>query len=118
MLADRRRGTALIEALIALVLLGIAGTSVIMVVGQTHNTLRDALNTEQVIDSASAELDEMVLLTRSDLVRRIGWTVRDGFATHIEQITPSLYDVDVARAPGRLPFLRTTLYRSDTSDAR
>ena len=107
---------ALIEALIGLVLLGTVGTSLLMLMGQTRASIHSVRATELAIDSASATLDGMVTENRAGLVRRVGWTLAAGFAVHVEQVAPSLFDVEVAHDPGGRPLLATTLYRPDSAD--
>lgn len=113
-----RRGTALIEALVATALLGIVGTSLLLLLGQAHQTLRVVGRAEAVVDSASAELDGLVVLDRDAVLQRVGWTIRGGLALHVEQVTSSLFDVGIARQPGGAALLRTTLYRPRLDDAR
>jgi Tfp pilus assembly protein PilV len=115
---DARRGAALIEALLSLVLLGTAGASLLMLLGQTRETMHSARATELLIDSASAELERMVSFRRDALIEQVGWTISHHVAVHVEQPSPALFDVTVARAPGRAPLVETTLYRPDSSDDR
>jgi hypothetical protein len=113
-----RAGSALIEALLSLVLLGTVGTSLLMTLGQARETLRSTSASEATIDSASAELERMVPFDRTALADHIGWTVGHGFAVHVEQRSRVLFDVAVSREPGRPPLLATSLYRPDSADAR
>jgi len=113
-----RTGAALIEALLSLVLLGTAGTGVLMTLGQSRDTLRSVAATAAVIDSASAELERMAPLDRSTLIDRVGWTIDHGLAVHIEPRSRALFDVAISRKPGTTPLLTTSLYRPDSADAR
>ena len=113
-----RHGAALIEALVSLVLLGTVGTSLLMLLGQTRQTLHAVRATELATDSADLELQRLVVHDRDALVRRIGWTVEHGLALHIEQTSRSVFTVAVSREAGLPPLLETTLYRPDSIDAR
>jgi Tfp pilus assembly protein PilV len=113
-----RRGSALIEALLSLVLLGTVGTSLLSVLVQTRQTMQSAQRTEAAIDSADAELERMVLYDRDALLDRLGWTTDRGLALHVEETASALFDVTIAREPGFPALLTTTLYRPDSADAR
>jgi Tfp pilus assembly protein PilV len=113
-----RRGVALIETLLSVVLLGTIGTSLLMLLGQTRASIHSTQATEQTIDSASDALDRMVVEDHETLVRRVGWTTSGDFALHVEQISSSLFEVEIARRPGDPPLLSTTFYRIDSTDAR
>jgi len=112
-----RYGAALIEALVSLVLLGTVGTSLLMLLGQTRQTLRTVRATELATDSADLELQRMVVHDRNALMARIGWTVEHGLAVHVEQTARSVFAVEVSREAGLPPLLGTTLYRPDSIDA-
>jgi type II secretory pathway pseudopilin PulG len=114
----QRRGMALIEAIIGLVLLGTVGTSLLMLLGQGRASIRTMRATEEDIDGASAALEGLVVDNRDDLSRRVGWTVAGKLALHVEEVAPSLFDVAVTRIPGGQPLLATTLYRRDSADVR
>lgn len=113
-----RRGMALIEALIGLVLLGTVGASLLMLLGQTRASIHAMRTTEEVTDSASAALEQMVTENRAGLLRRVGWTLTGNFALHVELVAPSLFDVEIARVPGERPLVSTTLYRLDSADVQ
>jgi len=114
----RRQGAALIEAMLSLILLGTVGTSLLMLLGQTRETLRSAKASEAAMDSSSMALDRLVLCGRQGLTERVGWTTEVGLAVHIEQTSPFLFDVAVSRAAGAPPLLATTVYRADDGDDR
>jgi type II secretory pathway pseudopilin PulG len=113
-----RRGMALIETLLSIVLLGTTGASMLVLLGQTRASIHSMQATEQTTDSASDVLERLVLEDRDALMRRVGWMVAGSFALRVERVSPSLFDVDVAREPGGAPVLSTTLYRADSTDAR
>lgn len=113
-----RSGTALIEALVSLVLLGTTGASLLLLLGQARETMRKVHAVELATDSASAALDRMVLFDRRALLGRVGWTLDRGQAVHIEERSRGLFDVAIAPQPGLPAILSTMLYRPDTTDAR
>ncbi len=111
-----RRGAALVEVLIGLVILGTAGTALLTALGQTRHTMRNVRATERQLDSASAELDRLVLLDRDELRQRQGWTIRGSWSIRVTLSSTVLFDVAVARTPESRPLLETTLYRPDSAN--
>jgi hypothetical protein len=114
MIARSRRGTSFIEVLLSLVLLAIAGTTLITLLGQTMHSVENLRGIEAETRAAAAELARFTVVTRSDLVARIGRNKTRGWLITIQQTTPSLFDVDIATSDTGMVLLRTTLYRPDT----
>ena len=112
----RRRGSALLGVVIALVVLALGGTALIAIVGQTSHSIRSGRNTEREIRDASAELDRLVTDDRSAILAKLGTTVRGRWTINVTQATNDLFDVSVA-GESRTPLLRTTIYRPDTTSA-
>lgn len=113
-----RRGAALVEVLIGAVILAAAGTALVTLLGQTRHTMRSVRDLERQIDSASVELDRLVVLDRAALAAREGWTQRGAWSVRVTRVSPTLFDVAVATETGGLPVLETTVYRPDTTNAR
>jgi Tfp pilus assembly protein PilV len=114
---NARRGTAMIEAVIAIVMLAVAGTGLITLLGQTRHSMRTLRESERAIRAASAQLDRLVLLDRGDLVAREGRSSNDGWSIRIAQIDVALFDVSVAPSDTSAALLSTTVYRPDSSNA-
>lgn len=114
-----RAGSALIEVLIALVLLASAGIGLVTLVGQTAHTMRSLRRSELETLDASAELDRLVLLDAESLYALAGRHSRHGWTIDITQISPTLFELYVARSDTTPRLLGTTLYRrpADTTDA-
>ncbi|HTE45994.1 MAG TPA: hypothetical protein VK636_12160 [Gemmatimonadaceae bacterium] len=113
-----RPGSVLIEVLVALVLLAVAGSALITLLGQTAHSMRTTLESERLARSASEQLDGVAVATRADLIARQGRTSLHGWTVQIVATSMSLFDVSVFELDGRAPVLTTTLYRPDSSDAR
>ena len=109
-----RSGSALIEVLIALVILAAAGTGLVTFLGQTAHTLRQLRDEERMIRLASAQLDRMVLWDRAAFVARLGRSAFDGWTVVVQQMTPELFDVAIAATDSGAVLLQTTAYRPDT----
>lgn len=107
-------GSALIEVLVALVLLATAGTGLVIFLGQTAATLRHVRDEERLSHLASAQLDRMVLWDRSTFIARAGRSMFEGWTVVVEQVTAELFDISIATSDSNAVLLRTTAYRPDT----
>ena len=109
-----RRGSALLDVVIALVVLALGGTALIGVIGQTSHAIRSVRTTEREIRGAAGELDRLVIYDRSARLGMLGTRVRGPWTVTVVQATSDLFDVTVA-GESRAPLLRTTMYRPDTT---
>lgn len=112
-----RRGSALLDVIMALVILGLSGVGLIAVVGQTLHSMRSVRTTEREIRVASGELDRFVAYDRTRLIAMIGSGSARGWTVTVSRPATDLFDVSVARDTSTVPLLRTTLYRPDTAHA-
>lgn len=110
-------GAALIEVLVALVLLATAGTALVTFVGQTSHTLRRLRDEERLTRLASAELDRLILWDRAAIMRHVGRSAAGAWVLTVRQSTPELFDVSIARSDTSAILLRTSIYRPDTTHA-
>jgi Tfp pilus assembly protein PilV len=110
-----RSGSAIIEALIATVMLATAGVALITLLGQTAHSMRTLRNSERLTRDASDRLDRLVLLGRADILAREGRTSFAGWSLVVAPVGPSLFDVSVAPTDTSAVLLRTTIYRPDTT---
>lgn len=109
-----RRGTALLDVAIALVLLGLSGVALLGILGQTARSMRSTRDTERELRSAAAELDRFVAYDRAAMLARVGVESTHGWTITTAQLPNDLFDVRVGRTPAT-PLLRTTFYRPDTT---
>ena len=114
---EARTGTALLDVVVALTLLGLSGVALIAVVGQTARTMRSVAFTERETRLAARELDRFVLYDRAQLIAMTGRRAVRDWSLDVEQVDTDLFDVAIARTDTSPPLLRTTLYRPDTIDA-
>jgi hypothetical protein len=110
-----RQGAALIEALVAVVMLATTGTALITLLGQTRHSMRTVRDGERQIRDASMRLDHLVLLGRSDFLAREGRSSLAGWSLVVTQVNATLFDVSIAVSDTSAPLLGTTIYRADTS---
>ena len=115
MRADRaRRGSALFDVVIALVVLGLGGVALITLLGQTGFSARAVRNTERTVRQASDELGRFVDYDRARLVAMTGRSSSHGWRIVVAQATSDLFEVTIAESDTTGPVLHTTVYRPDT----
>jgi len=118
MRADRRRrGSALLDVVIALVVLGLSGTAMITLLGQTAHSVRSVRNTERDVRDASDELARFVVYDRAQLAAMVGRRRSHGWSLEITQAAPDLFEVTIADNDTSAVLLRTSVYRPDTTHA-
>lgn len=96
------RGIALLEVLAAIVILAIAGLSMVALVAQATDAARVAKGRETEQADESRLLSAETLLTRGDLDQRIGDRVAGPYVVTVGRPEASLYRIAVGRttAPG------------------
>jgi Tfp pilus assembly protein PilV len=114
--ARARGGSALIEVLVALVLLAVAGVAMITLLGQTSRTMRSTSDTERETRAASGVLDRFAAMDRAALVASIGRRDVAGFRAEVAQAAPDLFEIAVAASDTSSVLLRTIFYRPDSTD--
>ena len=113
--ARARRGSALVEVLVALVLLAVAGVAMVTLLGQTSRTMRSTRDTERATRAASQVLGRFAAADRATLVASVGRHDVAGFRAEVVESSPDLFAVAIAESDTSVELLRTLLYRPDTS---
>lgn len=113
-----RRGAALLEVLVALAILAIAGVTLLTAMGENLRALEQSQAGERDIASASAFLNAVALWPREDLDRRLGWREQGRWRLRIDRPEPELYAVTLADSTGMRMLLTTVLYRPVPGNAR
>jgi type II secretory pathway pseudopilin PulG len=119
-----RRGTALLEAMVAVTILAVAGAWAVAMASQSAEAVRRARVADTETRQASAFLDAVALWPREDLDRHLGDRPEGRWVLTVERPGATLYVVVLStRAdgvaeprPGR-QLLQTVLYRRLPSDA-
>jgi Tfp pilus assembly protein PilV len=114
MRARARRGSALIEVLVALVLLAVSGVAMVTLLGQTGRSMRSTHDTEAEIRAASQVLDRFAAMECADLLASLGRHDAGGFRANVSEDSPDLFEVAVAASDTSAVLLRTTFYRPDS----
>lgn len=90
------RGVALLEVLVALAILAVAGTSL---VGLMSEEVRSVARTEErgrEIDAANAVLTRLALRDKRGLDQRLGRRAEGAWITRVDRPRPGLYRLSVA----------------------
>ena len=114
----RRRGSArpgvvLLETLVALAILGVAGASLAALAVGATDAVRRAHRLDDDVRRASAFLDVVALWPREDLDRRLGTRPQGEWLLDVRHVAPALYTVAIADSGDARPLLRTALYRAE-----
>lgn len=107
----RRRGGALLEVLIAMTILGIAGASMAVLATESGRLVRRAQDREVELRRADALFTSVALWTREDLDRHLGDHPQGPWRLTVMRPTSVLYDVALRDTIGMRLVLHTVLYR-------
>jgi Tfp pilus assembly protein PilV len=113
----RRAGVALVEVLVALVMLATTGVALVALVGQTAHSMHSAAITERQLRLAAVQLDRVVLFERAELVAREGQSIMGDWNLRVSAVAADLFDVAIAATDTGVVLLSTTVYRPDTARA-
>lgn len=111
---NARAGSALIEVLIALVMLALAGTGFITLLGQTAHTMRMTLVAERETRSASEQLRALMLLDADSLTAMAGRRALRGWTVDIVPRPGNVFDLSIAATDTTAVLLKTSLYRRNS----
>jgi type II secretory pathway pseudopilin PulG len=112
-----RRGAVLLEVVIAMVVLAVAGTSAVVMVAQSADAVRRARAADVQVREASAFLHAVALWPREDLDRRLGDREQGDWRLRILRPAPTLYEVTLTDGTGGRVILRTALHRPAAPEA-
>jgi type II secretory pathway pseudopilin PulG len=108
-----RRGAVLLEAMVALVILSVAGTAAVTLVAQSAEAVRRAREAAEETRRADAFLHAASLWTRDDLDRRLGERPQGEWRMIVQRPDPGLYVVVLTDGSGERVLLRTSLFRPE-----
>jgi hypothetical protein len=113
------RGVALLEALVALAILGTAGLAMVAVVDAGLRGERDALDRERTLAAEERVLAAATLLKRGELDQRLGRHTVGEFIVDVRRPERTLYRIALAQARSQeVEDLVTVVYRRDGDRAR
>lgn len=114
---DARRGVVLLEAIVALTILTIAGAAVVALATDSARAVERARAADAATARASAFLDAVALWPREDLDRHLGARDEGTWRMIVDRPTPTLYAVILADSAGAHVLLHTVLYRAEEPNA-
>ena len=108
------RGAMLLEAIIALAILSLAGTATVALTSAALRAEHEMARREAVNLAADRVLAASALLTRADLDRRLGRRNVSEFTVDVQRPEPALYRIAVAEARHpSVELLVTVVYRPE-----
>lgn len=110
------KGFALLEVLVALAVLGMAGLGFVELTAQGTRAVTHALEMERRVADEDRLLTAYALLNRRDLGRRVGLARVGRYDVRVERLDFALFRVTMGAAGGPVD-LETILYRPEESDA-
>jgi prepilin-type N-terminal cleavage/methylation domain-containing protein len=106
------RGVALLEVLIALALLSIAGLATVAMVDSAVRAESEMAKRENAVATASRVLTALTLLKASELTQRIGYHPLGEFIVSISRPEPALYRIALSEAGAATQeIVATVVYR-------
>lgn len=111
------RGAVLLEVVVALTILAVAGVTMIALSGESMDALRRARAAEVETAKASALLHAVALWPRADLDRHLGDRPEGPWRLRVGRLLPTLYVVTLTDSTGGRTLLSTALYRSEVTSA-
>ena len=116
--ASTRRGSALVEVLVALVLLAVSGVAMVALLGQTSRSMRSTRDSEQETRAASHVLDRFTPMDRAGFLASLGRHDAGGFRATVVEAAPDLFEVSVAASDTSATLLRSAFYRPGADSSR
>jgi hypothetical protein len=113
----RRRGVALFEVIVALVVLVTAGAAAVTLAGTVLHSMAHANQRDAEFQAASAFLDDVALWSRDDLDRHLGARIEGDWRMEIDRPWPAVYTVRLVDTLSTETLLETSIYRRATPEA-
>jgi len=107
------RGVALLEVLVAIVILATAGIALIELVGAGMRAERDARAREATLFTEERLLAALTLLRRHELDQRIGRRVIGEFVVDVQRPESTLYRIALRQHQSSAEDLVTVVYRPE-----
>ena len=111
-------GVALVEVLVALLILSLAGLAAVGLVTEALRSEHEAAARERALSSAERVLAAATLLTKSELDKRIGRSIVGDLLIDVQRPEQTLYRIAVLRPESsQVEELVTVVYRPAASSA-
>ncbi|MEO8879624.1 MAG: type II secretion system protein [Gemmatimonadaceae bacterium] len=113
-----RHGFALLEVIVALSILAVAGSVAVTLTSESSRALGRVRGAEKDIRAASAFLAATSLWTRADFDRHLGDRVQGHWIMRVARPQPTLYSAALLDPASRSELLHTSFYRPTEPDAK
>lgn len=110
-----RAGAALLEVIVALTVLAVAGIAAVQIAQESMRAVERARAADAELREADAFLEAVALWTRRDLDLRLGSREQGPFRLVVERPARTLYVVTLTDSTGTRELLRTALFRPDST---
>jgi type II secretory pathway pseudopilin PulG len=110
------RGAALLEVLVALTILTVAGVSAITMASGAAQTMRKAREADVEMRKASTFFEAVALWSRADLDRHLGERAQGSWLMRVDRVDPVFYVVSLTDSASQRTLLETALFRPELSD--
>jgi len=111
---EQRKGVALLEALVALVILTTAGATAVTMAAEAARDIQRARRAEVAMRAANAFFDAVSLWSRDDLDRHLGNRPQGAWLMRVDRPAPTLYVATLTDTATHVELLRTSLFRPET----
>jgi prepilin-type N-terminal cleavage/methylation domain-containing protein len=112
-----RAGVALLEIMIALVILGIVMTAVLGQLQAATRASERSLHSERQVLEASRFLEYVALWTRKELEQRLGDRHQGPWFLTIQRLTPTLFHLSLRDTLSQRSLVGTIVYRPTQTSA-
>ena len=109
----KREGVALLEALVALVILTTAGATAVTMAAEAARDIQRARRAEGEMRAANAFFDAVSLWSRDDLDRHLGNRPQGAWLMRVDRPSPTLYVATLTDTATHIELLRTSLFRPE-----
>jgi len=108
----KRVGAVLLEALVAIAIVGLVGVAALAMVAESTRLVRETRDLEGTYRDANAFFESVALWTRTDLDNRLGERPQGRWYLRIDRLATELYSVSLVDSSRREVLLQTSLYRA------
>ena len=112
-----RRGAVLLEAIVALAILGSAGVVIVSLAAESTRAVERARSSEREVRAADDFLANVSLWSRADLDRHLGDRHQGPWMMRVLRPRQDLYTVTLRDTATGRPMLATSLFRLDSAHA-
>jgi type II secretory pathway component PulK len=112
-MTEHRRGAALLEALVALTVLGTVGSAAAWSATESLRAVMRMHEREQSQREAARLLTAVSLWPRADLDRHLGSSKQGPWRLRVDRSLATVYEVSIVDSLSNAVLMRTALYRED-----